>query len=271
MTSKGDLILQKLSSNQTTFLGIVAGAIEVTLLQPILYCKNAAQQGLALTLNPKILYRGLSVSIINMSVATGLQFPLTSIITKTLTKGEKRRLTSSELLISSFSGGFLSGFVGGPLELLLIQQQRFGGNILSTGQRLASSFGFFTFGRGMVLCSGREALFCTGYLGITPVLSRYLTEKYKYNEFTAKIWASSIAGCIASPLSHPLDTMKTCMQGDVEKKTYGSMAETYKTVMGEGGPKRFFRGLFFRTFRMILGIYIINDCKLRLAPVFFNV
>jgi len=164
MADKGDLILQKLNSNQTLVLGVLSGAIEVTLLQPILYCKNAAQQNLKLTLNPKILYRGLSVSVLNMGVATGLQFPITGFVTKLFTGGQVRKLSSSELLMSSFSGGFLSGAIGGPLELILIQQQRFGGSIVGVPAQLAKNYGLSIFGRGMFLCSMREGLFCAFYL-----------------------------------------------------------------------------------------------------------
>jgi len=271
MSDKGDLILQKLSSNQTTMLGVLAGAIEVTILQPILYCKNTVQQGLKITIDPRVMYRGLSVSILNMGVATGLQFPITALVTKSLTGGIQRRLSNNELLFSSFAGGFLSGIVGGPLELVLIQQQRFGGNIIGTPLGLIKEFGVGILTRGMFLCSIREGLFCVGYLGITPILSRQFHEKYAVSENKSKVYASVIAGLIAAPLSHPFDTMKTGMQGDVQRKKYGTMIQTYNQMMSEGGFSRFFKGLFFRTTRMIMGIYIINDCKLRLAPKLFRI
>ena len=65
----------KLSPLQNTKLGLYCGVLEVLLLQPILYLKNATQQRLALTLNPKYLYRGLSASIVNMGALTAVQFP----------------------------------------------------------------------------------------------------------------------------------------------------------------------------------------------------
>ena len=270
MTSKGDLILQKLNPNETTFLGIMSGCVEIMLLQPILYCKNAAQQNLKLTLDPRVLYRGLSVSIINMGVATGLQFSFTAKITKAMTKGEVRKLTGAELLMSSFSGGFLSGLVGGPLELVLIQQQRFGGSLAKVPIELIKSYGLPVLTRGMILTSFREGLFCAGYLGMTPLLSRYFNEKHNIKESSAKIYASIIAGLIAAPLSHPFDTLKTGMQGDVQRTKYGSLVETYNAMLKEGGVKRLFNGLFWRTLRMILGIYVINESKLTLAPMFFG-
>ena len=54
---KAAAALQALSTTESTILGIAAGVIEVTILQPILYLKNASQQGLPFTLNPALLYR----------------------------------------------------------------------------------------------------------------------------------------------------------------------------------------------------------------------
>ena len=44
---------QRLSPVENALVGVAAGTIEVTLLQPILYWKNAAQQSLPFTLNPR--------------------------------------------------------------------------------------------------------------------------------------------------------------------------------------------------------------------------
>ena len=41
-------------------------------LQPILYWKNAVQQGLKFTIKPNIIYRGTAASCVNLGVLTGL-------------------------------------------------------------------------------------------------------------------------------------------------------------------------------------------------------
>jgi hypothetical protein len=51
----------------------LSGTVEVSLLQPMLYCKNAVQQARPFTLDPRVLYRGLLMSVTNMSVLTGAQ------------------------------------------------------------------------------------------------------------------------------------------------------------------------------------------------------
>ena len=59
-----------------TAAGATAGVIEIVLLQPMLYLKNATQQGLPFTANPRVLYRGALVSALDMAVLTGIQFPI---------------------------------------------------------------------------------------------------------------------------------------------------------------------------------------------------
>ena len=42
------------------------------------------------------------------------------------------------------------------------------------------------------------------------------------------VLGSIASGLIAATLSHPLDTIKTCMQGDVERKRYHNMRQTVR-------------------------------------------
>jgi hypothetical protein len=75
------------------------------------------------------------MSITNMSVLTGLQFPLTGAVTNVITGGESRKLKMSEMIASGFIGGAISGVVCGPMELVMIQQQRFGDSIVKAPVR----------------------------------------------------------------------------------------------------------------------------------------
>lgn len=250
-------------------LGIAAGIIEVTILQPMLYCKNATQQKLPFTLSPRVLYRGLAMSVTNMAVLTGLQFPLTGAVTKAVTGGADRRLSSAEQIFSGFCGGCLSGFACAPMELVMIQQQRFGGTLLTTPARILGEVGFTGLFRGLIMSCGREGLFTAGYLGIGPVITRTLQEDYNQSIAASKAGGAVGGGVIAATLSHPIDTIKTCMQGDIQRKEYGSLSETARTLFKESGPARFFRGWGWRTGRMICAVFIMNECKVQLAPLLF--
>ena len=66
--------LNKLATSRPElFSETLAGTIEVSLLQPMLFCKNAVQQARPFTISPQVLYRGLLMSVTNMSVLTGAQ------------------------------------------------------------------------------------------------------------------------------------------------------------------------------------------------------
>lgn len=260
--------LMKMSPLENAAIGVGAGTIEVVALQPILYWKNATQQGLPLSLDPRKLYRGLSTSVVNMATLTGLQFPLTGAVAKVITGGEARPLADGEKVAAAFCGGFISGLACGPFELTMIQQQRFGGSIVSTPARLISTFGASGMSRGLLMSCGREGIYTAGVLGTCPVfIDKFKQRGWSTNQ--AKMGGAICAGVMSASISHPMDTIKSCLQGDIEQKTYTSHSGTVKTLMAEGGVGRFFSGYFFRTGRMILAVAIMNECKLRLSPLFF--
>lgn len=125
------------------------------------------------------------------------------------------------------------------------------------------------FTRGLITSSAREGIFTAGYLGIAPSLTRYLSEEYKFGDHGARVLGAIGAGIVSATLSHPMDTIKTCMQGDVEEKTYKTLTETAKVLYREGGFVRMFNGFGWRTGRMILGIFILNVGKNFFTPLFF--
>jgi len=265
-----ELDVKSLTPVENVGLGVVAGSIEVILLQPMLYCKNAVQQGMPLTLNPLTLYRGVSVSVLNMAVLTGAQFPLSGAVARVITGGSERPLADSEKVVSGFAGGVLSGFICAPMELVMIQQQRFGASLLGTVQRIVGEFGVSTLFRGLVTSCGREGLFCAGYLGVGPVFAQTLRERHIIDGPGADFAGASGAGMIAATLSHPLDTVKTCMQGDLERKVYTDETGTFRTLASrEGGYANFLKGWSLRTGRMICAIFLIGQVKNRLGPLMY--
>jgi len=262
-------VLQKLSGGENCVLGMMAGAIEVCINQPQLYFKNARQQNLPLTLNPKILYRGLTISALNMGGLTGIQFWLSGSIQKMMTGGT-RKLSSGEEIMSGFLGGFISGLPCCVWELIMIQQQRFGGSLASTPGRMMGAHGPMVLLRGLTTASGREGIFTMGYLGVAPVVQRILTEQQGWGTYSAGFGGAVIAGVFASAVTHPLDTIKTCMQGDIERTKFVDVKNSYHTIVAEGGPTALFKGWGWRVSRMICAMFIINEVKVALAPVVFS-
>ena len=67
--------MQNLSNSENTLLGMVTAAGVAFALQPTLYYKNAAQQGLVWKLfaHPRLLYRGMTASTMAQVGELGLQ------------------------------------------------------------------------------------------------------------------------------------------------------------------------------------------------------
>ena len=161
--------LQRLTSAENTAIGLATGAIDVSTTQWVLYCKNASQQGLPLTMNPRILYRGYTMSLTNMCVLSGLQFPLTAIATGIFIEGNSavERLGGDRLRVC----GVLSGFICAPMELVMIQQQQ-DVAVLDAGKIIGDVGIGALFGRGLMMSCGREGVFTAGMLGLGPTLRR---------------------------------------------------------------------------------------------------
>ena len=242
--------LSVLSPQQNAGLGAAAGTCQVLILQPLTFWKNAAQQGLPLSINPLVLYRGVFANTMNMAILTGLQFPVAGAIGRVITGGTERELVDAEQIAAALGGGIVSGFVCAPMELIMIQQQRFGTTLLGTTQRVVSEFGCFGSGlyRGLAVSCGREGAFACGCLGVGPALARQFREQpsLRLDPGIAELAGAIAAGILAAIVSHPMDTVKTCMQGDLERTRYGSLPSSARSLFDQGGVGVFFRGLAIR-------------------------
>mmetsp|Transcript_44957 Transcript_44957/g.147494 ORF Transcript_44957/g.147494 Transcript_44957/m.147494 type:complete len:158 (-) Transcript_44957:357-830(-) len=152
----------------------------------------------------------------------------------------------------------------------MIQQQRKGGSLFGTAAELARG-GHLTRGTtGMML---REGLFCGGYMGVTPVMRGWLRENYPDSigstEDRARLAATLISTPVCSFASHPPDTLKTCLQGDVERTKFGGYSQTASTLVGESGYPALWRGLPWRCLRQICAVFIFDKLSAELAPRIF--
>jgi len=259
--------LQNLSEVETTLLGVASGLVEVTIMQPTIFLKNATQQQLPLTMDPKVLYRGYFASAANMGVLTGIQFLFCGMTQKMITGGKKRELTLMESCLSGFVGGATSGPVCCLLELVMIQQQRFAGTFFNTPTRIVSEFGVMGLMRGLVGASLREGIYTAGFLGMSPFICDYCDrEKIPGGRFVGPISSAIISGT----LSHPVDTFKTCMQGDIQQTKYTSVLGSCRTIHAERGMRGFFSGWMWRCLlRQCPSFFILQESRIHLAPIMF--
>jgi len=241
---------------------MTVGVIEVLTLQPFNYAKNMTQQKQPISLNPLIMYRGVHANAVNMGSCTMIQFAVGGRLKQTILNGESRHLSLYEEMAAGICAGTVSGLVGSPLELIMIQQQR-------KGLPLGTTIGDITKNpanimRGFVGCAVREALWTCGYLSIPPVVRRTLMESYPEtfpDNNRARIPAALLGGLFACYMTHPFDTVKTCMQGDIERNTYGTFTQTASKIFAESNIPGFYRGATFRYGRMVCAVFMMDLLK----------
>lgn len=261
----------ELSETENGVVGAGAGAVEVTLSQPLNYLKNARQQGLPFTMNPRILYRGYSANLVNNCSAAMLQFAIAGTLQRLVTRGEAREPSPGELVAAAVGAGVASAAFVGPLELVMIRQQVAGGSVVRAVRDVVSPGGSYG-ARGVVCTAAREGIYSGGVLGIAPVVRQFLTTHFPEefaNEEKARLCGSVVSGVLCTYLSHPFDTVKTCMQGDVERKTYDGLLQSTRKVLELGGLRRLYFGAVYRCARLIIDTFIMDKSRVILSPLLF--
>jgi len=259
----------ELNEFQNATVGMSCGIIEVLILQPLNYAKNMTQQKLPIEMNPMVAYRGVGSNCINMGSCTMIQFAVGGKFKQMILNGEARSLKPWEEITCGLGAGFLSATAGAPLELIMIQQQRKGSGTAAALKSIATPNNFF---RGFVGAAIRESLWTCGYLSIPPIVRNSLRtnypETFDSNE-KARIPAAMLGGFFACYLSHPVDTIKTCMQGDIERQTYRTFAQTAGTIWKADGIRGFYRGAAFRYGRMVIAVALLDTLKETISPIMY--
>ena len=147
--------VKPLSDVENIGFGLLCGFTDVALFQPMNYWKNAVQQSLPFTLNPSLLYRGVAANLANNSFCVGAQFWLNGVWRKMITGGVNRDLSNIEKVGGGVFAGAASSVVAGPIELVMIQQQRKGGTLLDTTLKMLQGGHIF---RGTIAMAAREGL-----------------------------------------------------------------------------------------------------------------
>jgi len=261
-----------LTDLENMMLGGLGGSIDTTLLQSTNYWKNAAQQGLPFTLNPAVLYRGYGANLVNNAFCVSTQFLFNGMIKTAITGGQDRPLSAPEKIGCGFSAGALSGVVCGPIELVMIQQQRQGTSFFATMLNIFKGGPSAVF-RGTTGMCLREGLYCGGYLGIMPVVREQVQTRYPdtlgKTEDSARICAALIAGPMNTFLSHPPDTLKTCLQGDLNGEKFKNYAQSTRLIIQERGLSSLWSGFPWRVFRQLVAVFLFDKVNSQLAPVLF--
>jgi len=166
------------------------------------------------------------------------------------------------------AGGLLSGVIVNPWELIMVQQQRFGGSLWSTMHRIVSGHPILLT-RGMLPAMCREAIFTIGYLGLTPILEQYQKQR-QHDSFISKFGCAMFSGGISTVLSHPFDTCKTCMQGDLSRTHFGGLRQTFYFLYSKYGLRRIYGGVSFRFGIVAMSFFVFNRIIEHLSPILYG-
>jgi len=261
----------ELNEQQNATVGMTVGMIEVLILQPFNYAKNMVQQQRPISMNPKIMYRGVASNCINMGSCTMIQFVVGGKCKNIVSGGNgSHTFTLKEEMGCGIIAGSVSALVGSPLELIMIQQQRKGGAVPTrVGEILQKPINIT---RGLFGMTVREALWTCGYLSIPPVVRRQLMTSYPTTFDTndkARVPAALLGGLFGCYMTQPFDTIKTCMQGDIERKVYGNFIETAKKIGSESGLTGFYRGATFRYGRMVCAVFIMDLLREKIGRLMY--
>ena len=208
------------------------------------------------------------MACMNLGGTNAVQFVGTGFFQKLLAKSSNDK--DAVQVGGAFLGGAASGVPCSIWELCMIQQQRFGGSTLGTPARIVGEYGAAAIGRGITTTIGREAMFTMSMLGITPLIQEKLVESSGM-EKNAALAAGSLTGALlAGVATHPLDTIKSCMQGDLKREKYDGIVQTGRSLANEYGVVQgLFKGLFWRVALISTTFFLVNTFKQQTVPLLF--
>ena len=90
-------------------------------------------------------------------------------------------------------------------------------------------------GRGVTMALGRESMFTMSMLGVTPLIQEKLVERSGLDKNVALAAGSLTGALLAGVVTHPMDTIKTCMQGDLPRAKYAGVLATGRAIAAEHG------------------------------------
>ena len=259
-----------LSGTEDVALGALSGVIQILCIMPVLTWKFCSQTGQPYPMELAGWYRGVAVQAGSVAPITALQFLCNGAIGKMLSGASplsselKRELTSFERLLAGLGAGIVSACIYTPVDLLTVQQQKMGLSLMGAVQYIVSEAGPEQLWRGILATSAREGIFAAGMFGLTPIISEILAKnlpRFKKNVVMANIMSACAAGVTAALLTHPMDTIKSCLQSDLFGTTYNNIVRTMTLIVKNSGWGGLFQGFVPRTILVIVAFFITTTLQ----------
>ena len=254
-----------LSEGENLFVGAFGGIVETTLQMPIITYKVCVQEGRALPTTVGAWYRGVGVSAGALAPITAFQMVMNGIFERAVTRGGALEATDAQKIGVAMAAGATSALLYGPVDLIMIQQQKLRMGPLQAARHIVTAGGVLAIERGFFACAGRESIYTAGYLGLGPVFKARLqnsSDAFASSDLAASIVSSSVAGILASFATQPIDTCKTRMQGDLSGSTYPSATRAFlEAVQNPGGLGSLYKGAVARATRISGAFFIVGNIR----------
>lgn len=242
------------------YVGVVASSIETLVNHPLQIIKIRVQGNHLFTLNPVILYRGLTLSILSTAPVIVTQVVIHRFVQSKIQISTETPPKSYSLL-SAFLAGYFSAYVASPMELLLaIMQEK---KERPTYEICSEIYGyglkrFFTGVTGTGLRIGIPAC---GFLEGVPYAQKQLKNVIE-NDWANMVVSGSTVGIMSAILSQPFDMIKTQQQFAVRQTL--SIRKSCQKIYREHGFLGFFKGGTARIARVTSAVTILAAITQRL-------
>jgi len=266
----------RLSEFEALMVGAIGGTIETSIQMPLITWKICVQEGRAYPTVLREWYRGVLINAGSLSPITAVQCYANQLLqTILLSMGtDHDKLSELQQIACSASAGAVSAFIYGPVDLMVIQQQKYVASLSSTFDIIRSKYGALRVYRGLLSCMVRESIYTMGYLGVAPVIQGRLLSMqsssgdwFRQNPITTSIASAIMGGSFAAVLTHPVDTAKTCMQSDLEGAKYPNATWTAKHLYQTGGLPLLFKGVIPRTLRLCGACFVLTNVRTSLLTL----
>ncbi|CAL6353418.1 unnamed protein product [Bathycoccus prasinos] len=254
-----------LSDTENLAVGALGGILETGIQMPLITYKITSQDGRPMPKNIQGWYRGVVANAGAVAPITAFQMAVNGGLERLILAGDtSRELQAHEKIGAAMGAGAISSILYSPLDLVVIQQQKLATSIGGALSAVTKEHGMAALFRGFTSCAVRESIYTAGYLGVGPVATQHIKTMHPFfseNEQAARIAGSCFAGTMAAVMTHPVDTAKTCMQGDMASTTYRNAGSALGQVYSEHGIGGLYRGGAARTARICGAFFIVDNVR----------
>lgn len=254
----------QLSDTENLAVGMFGGLVETFAQMPLITWKISSQEGRPMPKNVLHWFRGVLPNAGALAPITAVQVASNGMLERVAKQGEDRPLTKVEQIGCAMGAGGISSIIYSPVDLCVIQQQGRGKSPFAALGDVVREHGAFTVARGFWSCVAREAVYTAGYLALAPIFKDALMESSEHlrrNEMQASLVGSCAGGTLAGLATHPIDTAKTRIQGDLGRIRYASFFQALNAVYQESGLRGLYSGGVARTARICGAFFIVSNFR----------